>query len=146
MKQNKAHVIVIVMVCIASLISCSQKFPRPLSNEVGIPIIANEATNETKHNFAYKSVLTYLPETSAEIKILPRVTSDFTIIGNFPVGKFWINRVKTMPVHHGTSIPLGSVTDRAINGSSFEIKPNHVTLFNRKVQKPDPDSRIVLPS
>ncbi len=131
MKPKKAQTMVMIMVCIATLISCSQKFPKPLSNEVGILVIATKSTNESKHNFAYKYELTHLPETSAEIKILPSVTSDFTMIA-FPVGKYWINGVKTMPVHSGTTIPMSAMQDHAINAGSFEIKPNHITLFNNK--------------
>jgi hypothetical protein len=65
MTKNKALIILIVMVCIVILISCSQKFPKPLSNEVGILVMPTEINNETEHGFAYKYILSHLPQTSA---------------------------------------------------------------------------------
>jgi hypothetical protein len=50
----------------------------------------------------------------------------------FPVVKYCINGVKTMPMHTATVIPSSIGSDRAVNAGSFEIKANHVTLFGRK--------------
>jgi len=132
MKQNKALVVTIIFISFLMLISCSQKFPLPTSKEVGLLVIAVKATNETKHNFAYKYALDHLPETSVEIRILPSTTGKYVMIGDFPVGKYWISGIKSMPVHSGTSIPLSFGKGRAINGDSFEIRPNQVTLLNSR--------------
>jgi hypothetical protein len=132
MIQKKAFIVTIIVLFFITLISCSQKFQKPLSNEVGMLVIAHKATNESKQNFPYKYVLKHLPETSVEIKIMPSITSEFIMIDNFPVGKYWISGVTTMGVHSGHSTPLALRKERAINGDSFEIKPNHVTLLNSR--------------
>jgi len=132
MRQNRALVVTVIIFCIVTLISCSQKFPKPISKESGMLVIAHKATNESKHKFAFKYILNYLPETSAEIKIMPSITSEFILIDNFPVGEYWISGVTSIGVHSGNVTPMSLRNKRTINGDSFEIKPNHVTLLNSR--------------
>ena len=132
MRQNKALIFTLIILFVVTLISCSQKFPKPVSKEVGMLVIAHKATNETKNDFGYKYVLKHLPETSAEIKIMPNTTSQFIMIENFPVGTYWISGITTIGVHSGLDIPSMFKHEGSINGDSFEIKPNHVTLLNSR--------------
>ncbi len=134
MKQHTTLIFTLTIFLALSLISCSQKFPKPSSDETGVLVIAHEAVNETEHNFAYKYILKSLPEIDVEIRIMPSTTSDFIMINNFPVGTFWISGVTTMPVNSGTSIPLTIGGERTINGDSFEIKPNQVTLLSSRFE------------
>ena len=132
MRHSKILFFGLIIILVVGSISCSQKFPKPISNTSGILVISHEAVNETQHNFAYKYVLKHLPETDDEIKIIPSTTNDFIMINNFPVGTFWISGVTTMAVHSGTSVPLTLRGERTINGDSFEIKPNQVTLLDSR--------------
>jgi len=130
MKPNKAPYGVMIILCVFTLFSCSQKFPKPISKEEGVLVIAHNATNETQFNFGFKYELNYLPEASVQIKIKPNTTSDFIIIDHFPVGEYWISGVTTLPDHSGGTIPLSQRNKKTINGDSFDIKPGQVTLLD----------------
>ncbi len=132
MKPNKAPYVVMIILCVFTLFSCSQKFPKPISKEEGVLVIAHKATNETQFDFGFKYELKYLPEASVKIKIKPSIKSDFIMVDHFPVGEYWITGVTTLPDHSGTTIPMSLRNEKTINGDSFEIKPKHITLLNSK--------------
>ena len=132
MRPKKIHYFMLTIILAITVVSCSQKFPVPMSEDTGVLVIAQEAVNETKNNFGYRYVLNYLPETSAEISIMPSTNQEFIIIDKFPVGSYWISGVTTIGIIGGIDTPLTNKNVRSINGESFEIKRKHVTILKTK--------------
>ncbi len=132
MKKNRIIIYTVICLVVFTLLSCSQKFPKPISKESGMLVIAHKSINKTKWNFAYRYVLKYLPESSAEIKIMPNTSSHFIMIDDFPVGEYWISGVTTIGMQSGATTPKDLRHEQTINGDSFEIKPNQVTLLDSR--------------
>lgn len=132
MKNRRIIIFTMIVLLGFTLLSCSQKFPKPISTESGMLVIAHKSINKTKWNFAYRYVLNYLPDSRAEIKIMPNTSSYFIMIDDFPVGEYWISGVTTIGMQTGTTTPRDLRHKQTINGDSFEIKPNQVTLLDSR--------------
>ena len=56
MKYSKIQFFILIVILVVGSISCSQKFPKPISKEVGMLVIAHKATNESKQNMEIRSI------------------------------------------------------------------------------------------
>ncbi len=135
MRPKRILILSALLLIVIGLTSCSHKLPLPSSREEGILVIAHEALNNTERNwYAFRYLLSHSPGTDQKIKIWPEANSLF-IYKNFPVGKYQIDAITLFPIQHRSIRVLQGVQTYPLYGpstTSFEIKPNHITLLDKK--------------